>query len=292
MVRVDAARPRRAAARCRGRLSARGRTGARCTRAAVPPSLAPARSSRVGRRTATHPGTRSGRSASPRVPIALLEVGASAGLGLQPDRYRYRFRTTAGDLELPAREGPGDVVLDCDWSGGASPPAAVPQIVWRTGIDLAPVDVRDDDAVRWLETLIRPEQQERRARLQGAVEIARHDPPRIVRGDAVELLQEVASQAPPGARLAVARSATLAYLAPDARKAFVEAVGRLDATWISSEAPAVLPDVTARLPPGVDVRRDLVVARDGQPIGSAGPHGQRFRAFSGDPHRLWSRWRS
>ena len=47
-------------------------------------------------------------------PLALLEVGASAGLCLYPDRYAYRY----GDHLL----GPGEPVLDCAATGGAAGP--------------------------------------------------------------------------------------------------------------------------------------------------------------------------
>ncbi len=45
----------------------------------------------------------------------------------------------------------------------------MPEVVWRGGLDLNPLDVRDDDAVRWLQTLVWPEHEDRRARLTAAV---------------------------------------------------------------------------------------------------------------------------
>src|SRR5690606_40024776 len=44
-------------------------------------------------------------------PLALLEVGASAGLCLRYDAYRYRYRADTGAAEVTV--GDGDVVLDC-----------------------------------------------------------------------------------------------------------------------------------------------------------------------------------
>ena len=66
--------------------------------------------------------------------------------------------------------------------------AGLPEVVWRGGIDLNPLDVRDDDAMRWLETLVWPEHDDRRARLAAAVGLAREDPPTLVRGDLYEAL--------------------------------------------------------------------------------------------------------
>src|SRR5436309_1143447 len=62
-------------------------------------------------------------------PLALLEVGASAGLCLFPDRYAYRY----GDHLV----GSGAPVLECAATGMA-PPARVPDVVWRAGLDLNP----------------------------------------------------------------------------------------------------------------------------------------------------------
>lgn len=77
-------------------------------------------------------------------PLALLEVGASAGLCLFPDRYSYRYddRPVLGD---------GAVVLDCNTTGPVPFPAAVPEVVWLAGVDLNPLDVNDSGDVRWLE---------------------------------------------------------------------------------------------------------------------------------------------
>ena len=143
-------------------------------------------------------------------PLALLEVGAAAGLCLLPDRYSYRYDDGA---RLDPDDGPSDVVLPCATTAGVEVPTRMPDVVWRAGIDLAPVDVADADACAWLETLVWPEHDDRRARLSSALDVARRDPPRIVRGDLLEALPTVAAEAPPDATLVVFHSAVLAYLA-------------------------------------------------------------------------------
>ncbi|TFB76529.1 DUF2332 family protein [Cryobacterium glaciale] len=52
-------------------------------------------------------------------PLALIEVGASAGLCLHPDRYSYRYRSAENDGErmLHPADGPSPVLLDCSLSG-------------------------------------------------------------------------------------------------------------------------------------------------------------------------------
>lgn len=131
-------------------------------------------------------------------PLALIEVGASAGLCLLPDRYSYRYAAEhdAGPRLDPA-EGPSAVVIDCALGPGLTAPDALPQVAWRAGIDLSPVDVRSPQACDWLETLIWPEHQQRRERLRAALEIARQDPPRVVAGDLHAALPALAAEARP-----------------------------------------------------------------------------------------------
>ena len=111
-------------------------------------------------------------------PLGLIEIGPSAGLNLLFDRfwYDYGLGRTAGD--------PASVVhLDSDWQGNSPPPDELPAIASRCGIDLNPLDVRNDDDVRWLRALIWPEHDDRRQLLDKAIAVARNDPPRLVGGD-------------------------------------------------------------------------------------------------------------
>ena len=204
-------------------------------------------------------------------PLALLEVGASAGLCLYPDRYSYRWTFPDGtSREITG----GRSVLECATTG--DPPSSVlPPVGWRAGVDLSPVDISDDDAVRWLETMVWPEQEERRERLRRAVEIARADPPYLVRGDLLDALPAMVDRAPPDARLVVFHSAVIAYLAHADRARFAAMMAGLVADgrchWVSNEGPRVLPDL---VPPGVDVPFGrFVLAVDGRPVALTHGHG-------------------
>ncbi|MEO7006894.1 MAG: DUF2332 domain-containing protein [Terrimesophilobacter sp.] len=213
-------------------------------------------------------------------PLALLEVGASAGLCLYPDRYSYRYSYrygTAAQLDPPV--GPSTVVLSCATSGAVPVPSTLPTIVWRAGIDLAPLDVRKPSDRTWLETLIWPEQHERRARIRAAIDIVAADPPRIVRGDAVDALAEVAAEAPQDATLVVITCGTLVYLSRVDRGRFAAAVRGTSAHWIFLEGPAVLDEVQARLPPAP---RDglFALAENARPVAYAAPHGQSIHWFA------------
>lgn len=156
-------------------------------------------------------------------PLALVEVGASAGLCLHPDRYSYRYSN--GDRVDPAT-GPSPVVLRCQATGDPPIPQVMPDVVWRAGVDLNPLDVQDAEAVRWLEHLIWPEHEHRRVRLAAAVELTRHSPARIVRGDLNDVLPSLVTEVPDGVTPVVFHSAVLAYLDPQDRERFVATVKR------------------------------------------------------------------
>ena len=129
-----------------------------------------------------------------RPPLALIEVGASAGLTLLFDRYSYDFaghRITGGDPLAP--------VLSCQPHGPVPLPDRIPEITWRAGLDLNPLDVTSDDDVRWLSCLVWPGEGDREQRLAAAIATARRDPPVIHHGDLRDGLPALAAQAPPGA---------------------------------------------------------------------------------------------
>jgi hypothetical protein len=204
-------------------------------------------------------------------PLALLEVGASAGLCLLPDRYGYDYgtRRIAGQ--------PGAPVLRCRCLGPVPLPDRPVQVAWRAGIDLNPLDVTDPDDVRWLSCLVWPGEGDRAARLAAAIEVARRDPPRVVRGDLTTRLAATAAGAPAGATLVVFHSSVLAYVSPAERREFAAAVAGLGAVWLAQEAPAVMssvPGFPRSLPAKPPGWMTYVLTRDGRhPLGYADGHG-------------------
>ncbi|MDZ5663735.1 DUF2332 domain-containing protein [Nocardioides sp. S-58] len=201
-------------------------------------------------------------------PLALIEVGASAGLCLFPDRYDYDWPPLGG------LRGSGGPVLRADATGALPVPAGHPVVAWRGGVDLNPLDVADPDAMAWLENLVWPEQDERRERLRAAVGVAAQDPPAVVRGDLFDhlpgLLEEAAAHGTP----VVMHSAVIAYLEEPGRQRFHELMtGLVEAgrcRWISNEGRRVLPGVTGDLevPSG-----RFVTALDGRPVALSHGHG-------------------
>jgi hypothetical protein len=211
-------------------------------------------------------------------PIALIEVGASAGLCLLPDRYRYAF----DGREVGAGEAAcGAPIFPCRTEGAVPVPGRLPVVAWRAGLDLNPLDVTDADATAWLETLVWPEAGGRVERLRSAVAIARADPPRVVRGDLRHDLARLAAEAPREATLVVFHTAVLAYLSdPGEREAFATSVRGICDHWISNEAPFVFPTIAGGAGPA-PARERFLLALDRRPIAWTDPHGAAMSWIEG-----------
>jgi hypothetical protein len=202
-------------------------------------------------------------------PLALLEVGASAGLCLYPDRYAYRY----GNHLV----GNGEPVIECT-ATGMTPLDGLPEVVWRAGLDLNPLDVTDSADVAWLDALIWPEHAHRRARLRAAVALAAADPPLLVRGDLVDDLPALAAQAPGSATLVVFHTSVLFYVSAPRRETFVELVRGLPGHWIANESPGMLSYANLPEPPGEALHN--ILALDGTPLAWTRPHGQAITWFA------------
>lgn len=201
-------------------------------------------------------------------PLALVDIGAAAGLCLYPDRYAYRYddRPVLGDSAL---------VLQCATSGGVPVPERLPSVVSRVGVDRDPLLLDRPDDMLWLETLVPPERAERRERLRAAITIAKKDPPAMFEADAIAGLAVAAAGTPPGARLVVLTTGVLVYLPYAERMRFVQAVRDLGCDWISLEAPQVLLDTAALLREPVRPDARFVLALNERPLALTSPHGER-----------------
>lgn len=154
-------------------------------------------------------------------PLALVEVGTSAGLNLLWDRYGYDYGSAgrAGDASSP-------VQLNCDLQGQQKPPlpGELPGIKQRTGIDLNPINVRDPEQTLWLRALIWPEHLERAALLEKAVALAREEPPELIAGDVFNLLPRVLDDVPQDAALCLFHSYTIVQFPPEKREEFARLI--------------------------------------------------------------------
>ncbi len=204
-------------------------------------------------------------------PLALVEIGCSAGLNLLWGRYGYRYGAGVvyGDPGSP-------VQLACELRGPARPPLArtLPRVALAIGVDLAVPDVDDPDDARWLVALVWPEQHERRAALRGAIEIARAARPRLITGDGVARLPELLAAVPAGVTPCVFHTHTINQLTAEARE-------RLSAALAAEGARRELHRVSAEWLDGPDPRLELVSWRAGRAshrvLGACHPHGRWLR---------------
>jgi hypothetical protein len=175
-------------------------------------------------------------------PLALLEVGASAGLCLLPDYYAYDYGRRAVEPSVTCGLEPPRFA--CRAGAGTPLPDRGVEVAWRAGLDLNPVDLRDDAEVRWLEALVWPGEEYRLPRLRAACDVARAVSPRVDRGDLRVDLPALAAQAPAEATLVVFHTAVLAYVRdPADRQEFARSVADAGAVWIANEGADNIPGV-------------------------------------------------
>jgi len=189
------------------------------------------------------------------LPLVVSELGASAGLNLNFDRYRI---DVAGKRLGAAGSA---LVLSPEWSG-TPPPGADLRIIERAGVDRAPLDPVTD-AMR-LMAYVWADQHERLSRLRAALDIAADHPPPVARADAVDWLEARLATRREGCVHVIVHTIMWQYLEPEARAhgdALIAAAGaRADSkaplARLSLEADGAAPGAALRLvlwPEGQDV---------------------------------------
>ncbi len=167
----------------------------------------------------------------PDRPIALVDLGTGAGLGLQLDRYGYRFGDrTLGD---PPLGGPA-LVLAPELRGARPPTPRIPTITARVGVDAEPLDLDDAEVRAWLAACVPPEIGAVE-RFAAATAIVRAHPAPLVRGDVVETLPAVCAELPADALLVLVDTYVHVFLTDAERarfRALLPTLGR-DLEWIS-----------------------------------------------------------
>jgi hypothetical protein len=184
-------------------------------------------------------------------PLALVDVGCSAGLNLGCDRFRL-------DYGAAGATGPADaaVHVECAVRGGTPPIAPqLPEIAARMGLDQSPVDLADERATRWLLACVWPDTG-RVERTRAAIRDAQEHPPTIARGDMVEDIAPLVAGLPRDALACVINTWSLAYLSRSGRQRFAERLAAIGRTrplvWISAEGPGVVPAFAHVQPPRDD----------------------------------------
>jgi hypothetical protein len=229
--------------------------------------------------------------------LGLIEVGASAGFLLHPERYAYDYEFADGSvLERDAVADEYDdspaIVLRCPVRGAATPKTLAPfvskdlRIASRVGLDLNPLNPADAETRAWLRALVWPEESERRTRLDAALAMAARHPVKLRKGDALDILAAAVGSVTAPAVPCVFVSNTLAHFPAGARTAFAELIrdlgSRRDLVLILKEVSSVglglFTDRPADDPAGPRVESlAAVVYQAGRErcvaLGTAGGHG-------------------
>src|SRR5262245_32587528 len=172
-------------------------------------------------------------------PLALLEIGASAGLNTCWDRFAYRTESWRWG-------GPSAAVIDTEWRGPPPPLEAAVRVHSRAACDMNPLDLRRADERLRLRSYIWPDQAERLARFDAAAALALESKVSVERADAAAWLEERLPARAPDALTVVYHSVFLQY-PPRETRARIEAAiqqagerGPGPLAWLRLEPEVVL----------------------------------------------------
>jgi hypothetical protein len=225
-------------------------------------------------------------------PIALLDLGTSAGLNLLFDDYAYTYRANEGGLHT-AGVAHSAVMLSCEVRAGAShlPELRLPAMGERVGLDLSPLDPLAADDALWLLACQWPDNPVRFGRLHAALDNARHTrhPSRLERGDMVTDLPRVVASVAGDGPLVVFHSWVAAYLDEVQQHTMAAEVQRLGALrpvhHLYCESPFETPGLPTPPPPVPRQGPDLVTA-----LVHIAPGAPPVRLADTHPHGYWLRW--
>jgi hypothetical protein len=214
-------------------------------------------------------------AAATGLPLSLLEIGASAGLNLVWDRYRYRLGSA--DWGDPHSR----VLLAPEWRGSLPPLDAPVIVAERAACDVAPIDLEDEAQRLRLRAYVWADQVERLARLDGAVAVARRAGHRVEAADAATWLRAKLARLPAGRATVLFHSIMWTYLSAPDRAAIAETAARAGEAataaapfaWLRFELqhPDAPPELRLTLWPG---HGETCLAR-------AHPHGSRVTWLGG-----------
>ncbi len=228
----------------------------------------PVQTNEVGRSAALLPGFLT-VALETEMPLRLLEVGASAGLNLCWDRYRY--------ISEAFDWGPADSPLSIDFelSGHLqAPDVAGIEIAERRGCDPAPIDPLTAEGRVALLAYVWPDQPGRIERLRAAIDIRAEVPVAIAQGGAASWAKQILAQRSPGQATVLYHSIVAQYLSEEEWAAFqgnVREAGDLaseDAplAWLRMEPAGSMADVRITTWPGGKERHLARAGYHGNPV--------------------------
>lgn len=165
----------------------------------------PPQTNETGRAAALLPGLMKISRLS-NLPIHLCEIGASAGLNMQLDKFFYEYDALNwGNKNSPVKLKPAMKGNLPDLSGELT-------ITSRIGCDISPLDVKDANEQLRLRSYIWPDQQYRTDRVNGAIDLALVNPPKLLKQDAAEFVESQLANRPDNTAFVLMHSVVWQYL--------------------------------------------------------------------------------
>lgn len=155
-------------------------------------------------------------------PLALIELGTSAGLQLLWDKYGYSYGndTIYGNPEA-------DVYVKRAITGRPSLHSKSPTVVSRTGIDLHINDLNNPEDYLWLMSLIWPSHHERRKLFEAAAKEVRKNHLDMIEGDGVQLIPEIVNGIPQNAAICIFHTHVANQLSRDEQSKLLENIRQI-----------------------------------------------------------------
>ena len=207
--------------------------------------------------------------------LALIDLGASAGLNLNFDRYAYSYKQDGREILRWGSDG-AQIKLEAELRGSGKLPSVPPAIpiASRDGIDLDPVDLANPDQLLWLRALIWPEHVERHQQLIDAATEFKDSDTRMHAGDATRVL--------PALTESVAREHALVVYSTIALHQFPwESRQRIANTLAAASAERPVWQIALE---GNDPELSITRYRNGA--------GETEKLADASPHGWWIEWRN
>lgn len=225
----------------------------------------------VGRAAILLPGFMKIAQMCKHLPLVLSEIGASAGLNQNWDKFQYTINgQNWGDAQSPVRLNP-------DWRG-PSPELCALEIHSKAACDLSPVALQSDAAGLRLLSYIWPDQNDRLRRTKAAIHIAKAQKTLVEKADAFDWLNLRLGKKYKGAVHVIFHTIVWQYLPQETKARAQDRIERAGQE-ASSDAPLAW----------------LAFEADGRSPGAAlslryWPGGQKQVLARADYHGRWIEW--
>jgi hypothetical protein len=202
------------------------------------------------------------------LPLRLLEVGASAGLNLRWDRFRY----DADGFSWGPPDSPLQLEFELEGKAPALPGAV--EVAERRGCDANPVDASTSEGRLALLSYVWPDQPERIARMRAALAVAEEVPVTVERETAAAWTEQTLRERAPGRATVLYHSIVSQYLNDEERASFFshieaageKATGDAPLAWLRMEPVDDRAAVELTTWPGGETRHLARVGYHGSPV--------------------------